>query len=123
MFLANCVPKCQMSSGPYGPIFGKLFALPHIYFILVPFREVFKARDKSTRRLVALKKVLMENEKEGVGIQVRFWISFDYERNPDLPKTERLYLRVPCNSVSLPPSIAYNGRSIRGQTQNTELVR
>jgi hypothetical protein len=28
--------------------------------------EVFKARCKSTKRLVALKKVLMENEKEGV---------------------------------------------------------
>lgn len=30
------------------------------------FREVFKARDRQTRRLVAMKKVLMENEKEGV---------------------------------------------------------
>jgi cyclin-dependent kinase 9 len=27
---------------------------------------VFKARHKQTRKLVALKKVLMENEKEGV---------------------------------------------------------
>ena len=32
--------------------------------------EVFKARDKQTKRLVALKKVLMENEKEGVSIQI-----------------------------------------------------
>lgn len=30
------------------------------------FREVFKAKDKKTGRLVALKKVIMENEKEGV---------------------------------------------------------
>ncbi len=30
------------------------------------FREVFKARDRKTNRLVALKKVRMENEKEGV---------------------------------------------------------
>ncbi|XP_064616031.1 cyclin-dependent kinase 9-like [Liolophura sinensis] len=32
------------------------------------FGEVFKARDKSTKRHVALKKVLMENEKEGFPI-------------------------------------------------------
>lgn len=29
-------------------------------------REVFKARCRKTGRLVALKKLLMENEKEGV---------------------------------------------------------
>jgi hypothetical protein len=29
-------------------------------------REVFKARNRENKRLVALKKVLMENEKEGV---------------------------------------------------------
>ncbi len=29
-------------------------------------REVFKARDRKTNRLVALKKVRMENEREGV---------------------------------------------------------
>lgn len=29
-------------------------------------REVFKARHKKTKKVVALKKVLMENEKEGV---------------------------------------------------------
>lgn len=32
------------------------------------FGEVFKARDKKTKRLVALKKVLMENEREGFPI-------------------------------------------------------
>ena len=31
------------------------------------FGEVFKARHKRTKKIVALKKVLMENEKEGVG--------------------------------------------------------
>jgi len=31
--------------------------------------EVFKARCKKTKKLVALKKVLMENEKEGVSWQ------------------------------------------------------
>lgn len=30
------------------------------------YREVFKARDRKTNRIVALKKVRMENEKEGV---------------------------------------------------------
>ena len=29
-------------------------------------REVFKARDRKSRAVVAMKKVLMENEKEGV---------------------------------------------------------
>ena len=29
-------------------------------------REVYKARDRETGKLVALKKVRMENEKEGV---------------------------------------------------------
>ena len=33
-------------------------------------REVFKARDRQTRRLVAMKKVLMENEKEGVTVHI-----------------------------------------------------
>lgn len=32
------------------------------------FREVFKARDRRTGKVVALKKILMENEKEGVSI-------------------------------------------------------
>ena len=34
-------------------------------FVIVD-SEVFKARCKKTKKLVALKKVLMENEKEGV---------------------------------------------------------
>lgn len=33
------------------------------------FGEVFKARHKKTKKIVALKKVLMENEKEGVSAQ------------------------------------------------------
>ena len=32
----------------------------------VLYREVHKARDRKTSRVVALKKVRMENEKEGV---------------------------------------------------------
>ena len=32
------------------------------------FGEVFKARDRNSKRLVALKKILMENEKEGFPI-------------------------------------------------------
>ena len=32
------------------------------------FREVYKARDRETGKLVALKKVRMENEKEGVSV-------------------------------------------------------
>ena len=39
------------------------------------FSEVFKARDRETRRLVALKKVLMENEKEGVSFCFKFRVS------------------------------------------------
>lgn len=37
--------------------------IPICFFII---SEVFKARDKKTKKLVAMKKVLMENEKEGV---------------------------------------------------------
>jgi len=37
-------------------------------------REVFKARCKKTKKLVALKKVLMENEKEGVSL----WLVFSH---------------------------------------------
>lgn len=36
--------------------------------VLLYFREVFKARDRKTGRLVALKKVCMDNEKEGVSL-------------------------------------------------------
>jgi hypothetical protein len=42
------------------------------------FREVFKAREKkNAKKFVALKKVLMENEKEGVSfvpLLASFWI-------------------------------------------------
>ena len=38
---------------------------------------MFKARDRETKDLVALKKVLMENEKEGVCIE--FGIYFYYK--------------------------------------------
>lgn len=34
--------------------------------LLSPSREVFKAKHRQTGKKVALKKVLMENEKEGV---------------------------------------------------------
>ena len=36
----------------------------------IHFSEVFKAKCKSTGRIVALKKILMDNEKEGVSISV-----------------------------------------------------
>ena len=44
-------------------------------------REVFKARDRKTNRIVALKKVRMENEKEGVGLYDTgiFWSVLDIE--------------------------------------------
>ncbi len=35
--------------------------------LYVSFREVFKARHKETRVVVAMKKLLMENDTEGVG--------------------------------------------------------
>lgn len=37
-----------------------------LYMIHMLFREVYKARDRENGKLVALKKVRMENEKEGV---------------------------------------------------------
>jgi hypothetical protein len=38
---------------------------------LLNYREVFKAREKkNAKKFVALKKVLMENEKEGVSFQL-----------------------------------------------------
>lgn len=40
------------------------------------FGEVFKARHKKTKKIVALKKVLMENEKEGVSGIVDFRLLF-----------------------------------------------
>lgn len=35
---------------------------------LCSYREVFKAKHRQTGKKVALKKVLMENEKEGVSV-------------------------------------------------------
>ena len=56
----------------------------HIYekfkfllYIKFNFREVFKARHKKTKKIVALKKVLMENEKEGVSV---YFLISNYER-------------------------------------------
>ena len=37
-------------------------------FDLLIFSEVFMARCKKAKKIVALKKVLMENEKEGVSV-------------------------------------------------------
>jgi hypothetical protein len=38
-----------------------------INYVISLFREVFKAKDKKTnKKFVAMKKVLMDNEKEGV---------------------------------------------------------
>ena len=39
-----------------------------VHSVLFMFREVFKARNRKTNHIVALKKVRMENEKEGVCI-------------------------------------------------------
>lgn len=40
-------------------------------------REVFKARDKKTsKKFVAMKKVLMDNEKEGVSVKLLTIIKF-----------------------------------------------
>ena len=36
--------------------------------LVICFREVFKARERKTGNVVALKKILMENEKEGVSM-------------------------------------------------------
>ena len=44
------------------------FPLILVILTLGTFGEVFKARHKQTRKIVALKKVLMENEKEGFPI-------------------------------------------------------
>lgn len=47
---------------------------PLPFFIVLPtdfllfYREVFKAKHRQTGKKVALKKVLMENEKEGVSV-------------------------------------------------------
>lgn len=46
------------------------FCCSWIFFF---FREVFKAKHRQTGKKVALKKVLMENEKEGVSVG-RGWV-------------------------------------------------
>uniref|UniRef100_A0A1I7WRU5 Protein kinase domain-containing protein n=1 Tax=Heterorhabditis bacteriophora TaxID=37862 RepID=A0A1I7WRU5_HETBA len=51
--------------GKLGPYKSVIFL---VYVTLPLFREVFKARCKKTGRMVALKKILMENEKEGFPI-------------------------------------------------------
>lgn len=43
-----------------------MLAAPFKDLLLSPSREVFKAKHRQTGKKVALKKVLMENEKEGV---------------------------------------------------------
>jgi len=40
-----------------------------LYFLFSGFREVFKARAKNDNKFVAMKRVLMENEKEGVRLR------------------------------------------------------
>jgi hypothetical protein len=46
-----------------------LYVRTYIEYCIFVFREVFKAREKkNSKKYVALKKVLMENEKEGVSI-------------------------------------------------------
>ena len=47
----------------------RVLYLPHC--CVVACSEVFKARDRKTNRIVALKKVRMENEKEGVGEKLK----------------------------------------------------
>lgn len=44
---------------------------------LYSYREVFKAKHRQTGKKVALKKVLMENEKEGVSMEV--WVGCVWE--------------------------------------------
>ena len=45
-----------------------LLSISIISYNLFQCREVFKAKDRRTGRVVALKKILMENEKEGFPI-------------------------------------------------------
>lgn len=67
-----------VGSGTYG---SALACLPSPLFVALCFQfsQVFKARDKRTGEMVALKKVKMDNEKEGVWYALiihttyRFW--------------------------------------------------
>ena len=54
-----CVFKC---------VFKCVCNILYTYMYVRMHREVFKARDRKTNRIVALKKVRMENEKEGVSL-------------------------------------------------------
>lgn len=48
-------------------IFQETLFIITILYLYICFREVFKAREKKTsKKIVAMKKVLMDNEKEGV---------------------------------------------------------
>ncbi|CAG5119404.1 unnamed protein product [Candidula unifasciata] len=60
------MPKCEELSYPFCPDESKYEKLAKIG--QGTFGEVFKARDKKTKMVVAMKKVLMENEKEGFPI-------------------------------------------------------
>ena len=46
--------------------FGSVKIAALYWSVLLTDREVFKARDRKTSAIVALKKVRVENEKEGV---------------------------------------------------------
>lgn len=43
--------------------------LPSVNMVLATFSEVFKGKHKATKANVALKKVIMDKEKEGVSIE------------------------------------------------------
>ena len=60
LFVAICVFDRKVHLAENDMCFLKL------RLIAPAFSEVFKARCKKTGRIVALKKILMENEKEGV---------------------------------------------------------
>ena len=51
MFIANYVPKCQMSSGPYGPIFFILF-----YFLFIYLFWIFQIQSAAGNVIQQIKK-------------------------------------------------------------------
>lgn len=54
---------------PSGKLSSSTVYNNRFYYLYFMFREVFKARDKNNpKKFVAMKKVLMENEKEGVSV-------------------------------------------------------